>query len=347
MRIENGLWISFALLILSAFLLSNPAIAIEKKITVFYLGSCDECLEKLSKIKALLDREFPDARLEAIDLERNPEVAERMRIEEPAIVIGNDSISIYEDWDYIEDWISAKLSGRSPRISREPGGLEGRLLSPLVVFSTGVVSGLNPCLISVIVLLAIYILPIHGRRKMLLTSLSFCLGTFVFFYLKGFLLLELYSTVAKNMPILSLALAALVMGLGAIYVADGIAELRFFERGRFIHRLFEFFAERETYAAAFSLGFLFSLYKLPCVSGVLIAITQIIARGSSLLHGLYLLTIYNLGEVAPLLIIAMIIALGMSPERVEDFKERRKNAMKILSGALMLLLGALILGWRP
>ena len=75
----------------------------------------------------------------------------------------------------------------------------------------------------------------------------------------------------------------------------------------------------------FLLGALFSLVRAPCVGGVDIAIIGIISSQGYASSGLLYLLIYNLGILLPVLLLGGIIALGMSPDQVDQFKEQTSS----------------------
>jgi cytochrome c biogenesis protein CcdA len=51
---------------------------------------------------------------------------------------------------------------------------------------------------------------------------------------------------------------------------------------------------------------------------------------------------YNLGIVLPVLILGGIIALGMSPEKVDEFRHKHRVSIRLATGATLVLLAPLI-----
>lgn len=92
----------------------------------------------------------------------------------------------------------------------------------------------------------------------------------------------------------------------------------------------------------FLLGALFSLVRAPCVGGVYIAIIGIISRQGYASSGLLYLLIYNLGILLPVLLLGGIIALGMSPEQVDQFRNKHRVAICLITGITLFMLALII-----
>jgi cytochrome c biogenesis protein CcdA len=94
--------------------------------------------------------------------------------------------------------------------------------------------------------------------------------------------------------------------------------------------------------AYFLLGALFSLVRAPCAGGMCVAIIGAISGQGSASSGLLYLMIYNMGIGLPLLILGGIIALGMSPEQLDQFRQRHRVAIRLLTGIPLIALAPLI-----
>jgi len=94
--------------------------------------------------------------------------------------------------------------------------------------------------------------------------------------------------------------------------------------------------------AYFLLGALFSLVRAPCVGGMYVANIGAISSQGSASSGLVYLLIYNLGIALPVLILGGIVTLGMSPEQVDQFRQRHRVAIRLLTGITLIALAPLI-----
>jgi cytochrome c biogenesis protein CcdA len=52
--------------------------------------------------------------------------------------------------------------------------------------------------------------------------------------------------------------------------------------------------------------------------------------------------IYNLGIALPVLILGVIIALGMSPEQLDQFREKHRVVIRLVTGITLIALTPLI-----
>jgi len=108
--------------------------------------------------------------------------------------------------------------------------------------------------------------------------------------------------------------------------------------------------ERWTYKAnipaALVLGFLVSMFELPCTGGIYLAILALLSSSASNATAVYYLLVYNVMFVLPLAVILGAVFFGMKASRLESFRQAGKNWMKLLMGAFMVALGAgLLMGW--
>jgi cytochrome c biogenesis protein CcdA len=73
-----------------------------------------------------------------------------------------------------------------------------------------------------------------------------------------------------------------------------------------------------------------------------IAIIGAISCQGSTSSGLFYLMVYNLGIALPVLILGAVIALGMGPEQVDQFRQRHRVAIRLLTGITLIALSPLI-----
>ena len=89
-------------------------------------------------------------------------------------------------------------------------------------------------------------------------------------------------------------------------------------------------------------GGLFSMIKAPCVGAVYFAILDMLISRGEIAEGAVYLAVYNLGVVLPVLALGILLAFGLSPELVNDIRERRRIEIRLVTGAVLLLIALLI-----
>jgi cytochrome c biogenesis protein CcdA len=217
--------------------------------------------------------------------------------------------------------------------------------SAVTVFAAGLFAGFNPCLLAMLAFLASSMLASSGRRRDILTMVVFfSLGTFVVYIIFGvglFSVLQEKSTAA----VFRFALAAILLVLGIMQMEDarrlhsgGTSLFRTDWTKKYVHSVID----SRSVSSYFLLGALFSLVRAPCVGGVYIAIIGIISSHGFMSSGLIYLLIYNLGIALPVLLLGGIIALGMSPEQVDNFRNKHRIAIRLITGITLLALAPLI-----
>ena len=251
--------------------------------------------------------------------------------------------------------IAAALEGENiSRLEVEPGDEGSKaeqalnelaISSIITVFAAGLLAGFNPCLLAILAFLASSVLSSRGSRRDLVAMVAlFSLGIFVVYYIFGvglFHVLQERSTAAAFRSVL----AALLLVLGIMQMEDA-RRLRGGEESLFrtdwAMRYFHGALASRRLGSYFLLGALFSLVKAPCVGAVYIAIIGIISTQGYASSGLVYLMMFNLGVVLPVLLLGGIIALGMSPDRVDQFRNRHRVAIRIITGATLIVLVPLI-----
>jgi len=217
--------------------------------------------------------------------------------------------------------------------------------SAVTVFAAGLLAGFNPCLLAILAFLASTMLAITGRRRDILTMVAFfSLGIFAVYIIFG---LGLFSVLQEksSTALFRFVLAAVLLFLGLMQLEDarrlqsgGESLFRTDWTKKYIHGAV---ASRRL-SSYFLLGALFSLVRAPCVGGVYIAIIGIISSQGYASSGLIYLMIYNLGIALPVLLLGGIIALGMSPEQVDQFRNKHRVTIRLITGITLFALAPLI-----
>jgi cytochrome c-type biogenesis protein len=236
----------------------------------------------------------------------------------------------------------------SPACARSaaPNALEDLTISSAAtVFVAGLLAGFNPCLLAILAFLASSILAITGRRKDILAMVvAFSLGMFMVYIVFGvglFSVLQEKATAATFRSVL----AAILLVLGLMQLEDarrlqggGTSLFSTDWTKKYVHGV----VASQRLSSYFLLGVLFSLVRAPCVGGIYIAIIGMISSQGYASSGLLYLVIYNIGIALPVLLIGGIIALGMSPEQVDHFRNSHRVAIRLITGFTLFAMAPLI-----
>ncbi len=226
-------------------------------------------------------------------------------------------VSAYQVWDFrgettlhpIETPLGQALAGLDLRAAEAQAGagsterLGVARLLPLVL-AAGLLDGVNPCAIAVLLLsLAVLFTLQRTRRQVLLTGAVYVGMIFVAY-----------------------------LGIGLSVPKVG-------------HEAVKGWLKRATLPAAAAAGFLVGLCTFPCTGGIYVAILGLLSTQTTYLEGLTYLFAYNVMFVLPL--VGLLLALGnrRSVGALARWQAERKRAVKLVSGLVMVALGAAMLAW--
>jgi len=214
---------------------------------------------------------------------------------------------------------------------------------PLIV-GAGLLDGINPCAFAVLVILLIYLMSLGSRQKMILAGIVYSAAVFFFYFLSGVGIFTAIQTtgMVKGFSFVA-AMIAIIAGIlmikDAFYPGKGpslaIPEGRKGVISRYI--------EKSIVPSAFVLGILVGMFELPCTGGIYLAILSMISLRTDVSGGLGYLLIYNFAFILPLLIIIALVAWGLPPERVNEFRLEQRRAIRIIIGCIMFFFAAIIL----
>jgi cytochrome c biogenesis protein CcdA len=98
--------------------------------------------------------------------------------------------------------------------------------------------------------------------------------------------------------------------------------------------------------AAFVLGLLAGILGFSCTGGIYISILGLMGRNMTVMSGLPWLVLYNFFYILPLILITLLVAYGISPERADSMRIQYKRPLRMGIGVILVVLGAVILsGW--
>jgi hypothetical protein len=231
------------------------------------------------------------------------------------------------------------------------GRLDPRSASlPVLTIALAGLDSFNPC--AFFVLLSLLGVLIHGgsRNKMLAVGGVFVfISGFVYFlfmaaWLNLFLVMGNFSAVTTAAGILSLAIAAVnikdffAFRKGISLTLSASAKPRLFDRIRRLLRSTSFFP---VLAGTIVLAILANFYELLCTAGFPMVFTRILTFNDRPVLTYYLyLALYNMVRVIPLFVIVLAFTITLSSRKLA---ERHARVLKLLSGTMMLGLGAVLL----
>jgi cytochrome c biogenesis protein CcdA len=214
----------------------------------------------------------------------------------------------------------------------------------------------NPCAIAVLamILISILIQNPEKKNKVLQAGLAFVSAVFIGYAFYGIILIQFFKTFAEflgnNSNYVYEGLAILAMIIGALNIKDFF----FYKKGSFATempiflrpKLKRIISKATSPIGAFIIGFIVTLFLLPCTIGPYIVASGLIL-GLTFIQAIPWLLYYNLIFLLPMITITIIVYFGFA--RVEDvsgWKEKNIKILHLIAGILLFLVGiGILLNW--
>ena len=220
-------------------------------------------------------------------------------------------------------------------------------LTLTAVISGAAVDAINPCAFAVLIILITTVLGSSNRRRAALAGLAFSASVFISYYLMG---LGLYSAVAAAgvSRVFYIIVSILAILIGMFNLKDWLWYGKWFVMEvplSWRPRMQKIIRGVTSIPGAFAIGFLISLFLLPCTSGPYVVILGLLAKSASRGAALWYLALYNLVFVSPMLVITALITLGVtSTEKAEAWRQSKLRFLHLIAGIIILTLGVVMLG---
>lgn len=226
----------------------------------------------------------------------------------------------------------------------------------LRITTLALADSVNPCEIAILamVLISILINNPDKKRKILYGGLAFVSSVFIGYLVYGLIIIQFFSFFAQflreNSSIIYNILATIAMIMGALHVKDYFM----YKKGSFATEMPIFMrpmAKRWSEkiispSGAFIIGFVVTLFLLPCTMGPYIVASGLLADLGTL-GALPWLLYYNLVFVLPMLIIVGIVYFGFAKiDDVTGWKDKHVRNLHLVAGILLFLVGlAILMRW--
>jgi cytochrome c biogenesis protein CcdA len=214
----------------------------------------------------------------------------------------------------------------------------------------------NPCAIAVLAMILMTILIQNpGKKiKVLYSGLAFVVAIYISYLFYGIIIIQFFKIFAEflrtNAVYVFKGLAILAILVGMLNVKDFL----FYKKGSFATEMPLFLRPKlkkiinkiTSPTGAFVVGFLVTLFLLPCTMGPYIVASGLLSE-IGFLASLPWLLYYNIIFVLPMIIITLLIYFGFTKiEEVSGWKDRNIKILHLIAGILLILVGlAILFSW--
>jgi cytochrome c biogenesis protein CcdA len=228
-----------------------------------------------------------------------------------------------------------------------------QILNFAKITSLALADSVNPCAIAVFTMLLINVLIQHPdkRKKVLASGFAFISSVYIGYLFYGIVIIQFFRTFAEllrqNSSIIYDGLGVVAMIIGALNIKDfflykpgGIAtEMPIWMRPK----VKKIIGEIHSAKAAFIIGFLVTIFLLPCTIGPYIVASGLLSEFGTL-GALPWLMYYNLVFVIPMLLIVGLVYWSFTKiEEVSGWKERNIRKLHLIAGVLLFIVGFLMI----
>lgn len=247
----------------------------------------------------------------------------------------------------IETPIETALASILPsKVLSAPGFKRQSLILPTVL-AAGLLDGLSPCAFAVLIFLVAFLFAVRKlRRDVFRVGAVFIAAVLITYFMIGAGLLKALSALSQF---------HIIGQLGAyLLILLGVLTLLKWAFPRFPVALslpgigwdrIRMWIQRATYPSASVAGFLVGFCTLPCSGGIYLATLALLAANTTYLKGLAFLSIYNLANVVPLVVILLATTNRAASLYMARWEQSLSRSWKGIFGALEVTLGVLVLIW--
>ena len=241
--------------------------------------------------------------------------------------------------EYLTWFVANQSSFASPSTSKQ-----SLLLSTVLL--TGLVDGINPCAMAILLFFITFLFSIRKNRWAIAQmGIVYIAAVYVVYFLVGLGLLKV-SGLAQGHWLGQVGAGLLILFgltnlLNALFPKFPI-RLELPEIGKEGLKTWMY---RATLPASLVLGTLMGLESFPCSGGPYVAILGLLGSQTDFWQGLAYLALYNLMFVLPLVV---ILGLSLNPvmgRRIQEWERASSRTVRGATGAIMALLGLGLLLW--
>jgi len=207
---------------------------------------------------------------------------------------------------------------------------EFTLFGYALVFLAGLVTSIGPCNLSMAPIIIAYVGGMEvGRKRSLLLSVVFTLGTATTFMLLGLFIAAVGGVFGTSKSILYYIVAAVCIALGLNLI--GILKLNINYGGNLLNQV----GEAKGVGGSYLLGLTMGLVGSQCGTPILLVILSLAMASGKWLYGATLLFVYALGRGIPIILVGTFTGLIT---RMDSFA-RWNNIMEKVAGVIIIVMG--------
>ncbi len=219
---------------------------------------------------------------------------------------------------------------------------------PIALFlTTGVVSGVNPCVFSVLIFLMSTLALTGSRARSLAIGVTYIATVFVVFFLSALAVVQFVRIIgAQNLALAKMGIGVFLLVVGIVSIKDFFWYNRWFsfKIPTFTKHSISTLGKTGSFLAIIMLGFIATIAALPCTIGPFTYFSaNYLSTMTTMENNLYTALFTFAFTVPMILLFVGIYAIKVGTDRAEEWRMKSARYMKLGTGLLMVAFGLLLM----
>ncbi|ADI74016.1 cytochrome c biogenesis protein transmembrane region [Methanohalobium evestigatum Z-7303] len=349
--------ITFVILIILLFLVPTVSAQDDTRVEYFYENGCSKCQKIAPVIENVVDNS-ENINYSSYEISTSYNQMKEYGVYTVPVLVINESTKItYQDYKgnitLFKELLIESIKNAPPLQTSDDTDNNSTItkpplkISPVMVLIAGILAGFNPCLLAVMAFMASVTLTSEGNRRDMLTIVAgFCAGIFITYTVVGMGILKTINSMPEIHETITLFMVTLIGGLGAWHIYDAYymktRDKSTFKTPKSLISFMGNIKGKNILMLSLFAGGLFSLVKAPCVGAVYLSILDMMMTRVEVVEGTLYLAVYNFGVVFPVFILGGLLAFGLNPDTVTEFREKRRSEIRLITGVVLIILAILL-----
>jgi cytochrome c biogenesis protein CcdA len=222
---------------------------------------------------------------------------------------------------------------------------QGTLPLPLFI-TTGIISGMNPCVFSVLIFLMGTIALTGSRGRALAIGVTYIATVFFVFFLSALALVQFVRIIgAQNLDLTKTVIGVFLLVVGIVSIKDFFWYNRWFsfKIPTFTKHSISTLGKTGSFLAIIGLGFIATIAALPCTLGPFTFFSANYLTSMTAMQNNLYTALFAFAFIIPMTIVFVAIyAIKVGTDRAEEWRMKSARYMRLVAGLLMVSFGLLL-----
>ncbi len=223
---------------------------------------------------------------------------------------------------------------------------QGALPLPLFI-TTGVISGVNPCVFSVLIFLMSTLALTGSRARTLAIGVTYIATVFVVFFLSAIAVVSFVRIIgAQNLALAKTGIGIFLLIVGIVSIKDFFWYNRWFsfKIPTFTKHSISTLGKTGSFLAIITLGFIATIAALPCTIGPFTFFSANYLSSMTTMENNFYTGLFTLAFSVPMIVLFVAMyAIKVGTDRAEAWRMSSARYMKLGTGLLMVAFGLLLI----